>query len=377
MSTKTNKNVQNRPKNGQKQQNKSKKRNGAQVAKNSKGSVAAPIAFSKQRSTVGPKIVASSSGRRIIHKELVGSVNGSVAFSAVGYDCNPGIAATFPWLSVQAAQYEQYTFHKLHFELNTRTATTTVGSILLAPDYDPSDAPPASEAAMSAYEDCVEDVPWRDQVCRLSRKAMFPTGPRKFVRSAAVAGDIKLYDAARFYTGAVDETGTTPIGKLWVCYDVEFFVPQTSVSVPAATQTSIYEMTAAQTFATGIEAPFLTDAAQADPLRIGALVAGSFTPPAGAYVVRVSSSFSDTAAEAFSARLRILKNGAAIGTGGTSQWTNASAAGDGAGQTVSLGTSAYLVMNGTDTCSFVVTLTGAAGTLTAVAQSTFLTFSLA
>ena len=80
----------------------------------------------------------SSSGERIDHCEFIETVNGSINFSVTKYPCNPGLAAVFPWLSQIAQRWDQYRFHKLVFHYLTRASTATVGSVILAPDYDAS-----------------------------------------------------------------------------------------------------------------------------------------------------------------------------------------------------------------------------------------------
>jgi hypothetical protein len=178
-----------------------------------------------------PNISMGSKGAscRVRHRELVTNISGSVAFAvALRLALNPGLAATFPWLSSIAASWEKYKFHKLAFKYLTRTGSTTPGSVILAPDYDASDGPPASEQIVSAFSDLVEDVPWRESMtCALKAQSMNSSVPVHFVRSEPVAAnnDIKVYDVGQFFVCTVDGTAV-PWGKLWVEYDVEFFIPQ-------------------------------------------------------------------------------------------------------------------------------------------------------
>jgi hypothetical protein len=139
---------------------------------------------------------------------------------------NPGLAATFPWLSSQAQAWEEYRFNKLKFCYYTRTGSSTPGSVQLVPDYDAADAAPATEQIASSFQDVVEDAPWKNLECQLASQAMFPMGPRKFIRSGALAAnlDIKTYDAGQLFICTTDGTAVN-WGKLWVEYDVELSVP--------------------------------------------------------------------------------------------------------------------------------------------------------
>jgi len=229
---------------------KSTKQNNKQINKNNKinktlqrmqrgvGQVgtmsAAAAAYSLGQKTKLPNI-STARGRtglqtRIVHRELIFSVVGSTTFTiAATFNLNPGLAATFPWLSTQASNWEQYHFNKLRFCYYTRCATTTPGSIIMAPDYDAADAAPSTEQIASSYRDTVEEVPWVEQFCcELDPLAMCDgvNTNRKFTRSGTVLStDIKTYDVGNLFLCTTDGTGAN-WGKLWVEYDVDLFVPQ-------------------------------------------------------------------------------------------------------------------------------------------------------
>jgi hypothetical protein len=139
---------------------------------------------------------------------------------------NPGLAATFPWLSNEAAGWEKYKFNSLKFEYFTRTGSNVPGSMMLAPDYDASDAAPASEVAASSYEDCEEDAPWKDICCILKASELMGDMKERFVRTGALAAnqDIKMYDCGTLFACTVDGTAVN-WGKLWVEYDVTLITP--------------------------------------------------------------------------------------------------------------------------------------------------------
>jgi hypothetical protein len=333
-------------------------------------SISAPVAVGRAQRLRPPKIVRTNRGMRISHRELIQTVNGTVSFTAIKLACNPGIAATFPWLAPQAIQWEQYRFNKLHFEYITRTATTTVGSVLLAPDYDPSDPAPANEAQVSTYQDVVEDVTWKDICCILNASSMHALGPRKFIRNGPVAGtDIKTYDVANFYLCTVEEINTTAIGKLWVDYDVEFFVPQSAQasSTPNNSNfTSFYSQHALVTYTTATPKAIPWDTLINDPLAIGAGSSGTFTPPAGAYKIFAQASFNDSVNEPFQVIMEIQKNGASLPFPIKSQgiFEAATSTPDG-----SLSIEGVILCSGSDTFRIEMTLTGAAGTLTEIVDS--------
>jgi len=186
-------------------------------------------AYSSGQRSSAPVVQATRDQCRVVHRELLASVTGSAAYTVQRtLAMNPGLAASFPWLSTQAQNWERYRFNRLRFCYYTRTGSNVPGFVLLIPDYDASDAQPASEQIASTYEDVAEDAPWKDIECFCRPAAMHAIGPTKFVRSGALAAnqDVKTYDAGNFFLATIDGTAV-PWGKLWVEYDVTLFTPQT------------------------------------------------------------------------------------------------------------------------------------------------------
>ena len=190
-------------------------------------------AYSTGQHTSEPRFLSRSrTETRIVHRELIASVTGTVAFTIPStFALNPGISATFPWLSTQAQGWESYRFNKLKFCYYTRTGSNVPGSVLLAPDYDAADAAPASEQVASTYTDSEEDAPWKDIDCNLSPSKLHTLAPTKFVRTGPLPAnqDIKTFDSGNLFLCTVDGTAVS-WGKLWVEYDVSFFTPQMNPS---------------------------------------------------------------------------------------------------------------------------------------------------
>lgn len=188
---------------------------------------AAPVAVSSmQRSGF-----TNTRSRRIKNSEFIEDLFPNSNFAIQSYAINPGLAASFPWLSTQATNWQQYRFHSLRYRFVTRTGTGTTGSVILSPEYNSSDQPPTDERQAMNSMDAVEDVVWKEVSTTLNVAAMFPLGPRKQIRSQSMAGDTTVYDAGVLhavlaYVGSAPSN--TSVGKLWVDYDVELFVPQTT-----------------------------------------------------------------------------------------------------------------------------------------------------
>jgi hypothetical protein len=187
-----------------------------------------------------------------------------------------------------------------------------------------------------------------------------------------VAGDLRTFDAGNFFLCTVEEVGADAIGKLWVEYDVELFVPQLVPAAPVATRASVYLLGGgAQALATGVPEPIEFDTVMVDGLGLGAPVAGVLTPPAGTYLCMCTMTATDTGAEEFTVNLQLYKNGAAANNHLTQQKDTVSAGG-----IHSVTDLAYVVCNGTDTINWEATAFGAAGNLSLIDDRTICSFQI-
>jgi hypothetical protein len=190
------------------------------------GQTSVAAAYATGMGTSKPKFSRQTAdSTRITHRELVGSLTGTVLFTlAQSFSVNPGLPATFPWLASQAVGWEKYKFNYLRLCSYTRTGSTTPGSIIMSPDYNAADPGPVTEQIMSSYYGTREDAPWKD-IC-LEMDSARLAGER-FLRYGALAPnlDIKTYDVANVFVGTVDGTAVA-WSKLWWEYEVVFYNPQ-------------------------------------------------------------------------------------------------------------------------------------------------------
>lgn len=100
------------------------------------GAVGTPPRFASEMDEEGALVIT--------HREFVRDVYGNpsgVQFQNSSLNINPGLSATFPWLSQLAANYEEYEMHQLMFVYEAKiseNATATdgqLGSIIMFTDY--------------------------------------------------------------------------------------------------------------------------------------------------------------------------------------------------------------------------------------------------
>jgi hypothetical protein len=341
-------------------------------------SSAAPIAISTRVVSRRAKVTNKGRGStNIKHRELVTSlVLGQTTFSLVSnLPINPGIAALFPWLSVQASQWQEYRFRRVMFEWVPIAPTTTQGDVTLAVDYEASNPPPTTEVQMSDLHGSVTDSTWKPIRLSCNVKDMYALGPRKYVRSSVVNGDIKTFDSGNFFL-AVENFSASNVtaGKLYVTYDVDLFIPfngPPQYTQPTASS-EFLRVSSAQTLATGVPTNYLPDTVLFNTLGIVSnLGTGVFTPAAGFYRIDWQLTFKDTLAETFSVVGQLNKNGAFQGIVASDSISNV------ANGLITLSGSTLCSCNGTDQIVLSVAASGAAGVLSVTANSSFIIFSLA
>nr|WPR18537.1 MAG: capsid protein [Crogonang virus 106] len=189
----------------------------------------APVAMSTNTtSTRMPRVSSTSLCTRISHTEYFGNcVSAGTAFAVQTYACNPGVAALFPWLSQVAQRYETYKFRSLRFEYCTRAATTQVGSVGMAFDFDGSDLAPSSQKDALSYHDAVASSPWKD----FSLSPDLVQGdrlPTRYTRVGLPSGayDIKTFDLGALHVFTDGVAASANLGMMEVRYTIDLYTPQ-------------------------------------------------------------------------------------------------------------------------------------------------------
>jgi hypothetical protein len=192
-------------------------------------SVTAPVAVSRKIRTGQPRVISTSTGDiRVVHREYIRDIPGSVAFAATELPINPGQSQLFPWLSTLASRFESYRFQKLRFALNTLAPTSATGTVALAVDYDAADAAPTSKLQAMSYRSSVRDAPWKDLDFESNPQDLHRAN-NLYVRTVSALPanlDIKTYDVGNLFVVTQGQAGVTAVSELYVEYDVQLITPQ-------------------------------------------------------------------------------------------------------------------------------------------------------
>jgi hypothetical protein len=187
--------------------------------------IAAPVAY-------GSRIRQNYSGMRaytVTHTEYIADIKGSVDFSVTKLRVNAADPVTFPWVSLIAPNFEKYKFLDLKFELKPQAPSIKPGVIMMAFDYDPTDAAPISKADMLQYDGAARVNSWSGQ--SMSMKVQ----PAKFTSPIAPStdADLRLTDACNLFVATNGQDNEDAISELWATYTLELTTPQASKNCDA------------------------------------------------------------------------------------------------------------------------------------------------
>lgn len=170
---------------------------------------------------------------RIRRREFLGDVISSSTantFDLRSYAINPGLAATFPWLSeVCGSTFQQYRINGMVFEFRSMSAdalnstNTALGSVVMATDYDSADVPFTSKQQMENSEFGVSCKPSSNMIHAIECAKGATTISEQYVRAFANPSgtDVRMYDLGKFYIATTGFQGTSVnAGELWVSYDI-------------------------------------------------------------------------------------------------------------------------------------------------------------
>lgn len=190
----------------------------------------APVAYRTiQSPIVGDGVVTFK------HREYVTDVTGSVAFVSKIFPVNPTVSQTFKWLSGVASNWNNYNFGNLKFEFIGRCSSSVGGSVMMAVDYDSTEAAPTTKQELLNYKNAVSSNSWTSSalVCDpkdLHKQVTYFTQCNDASRQCYV-GNMVL--------GVSGQADTSVVGELWVSYEVRLYTPRVSGWGPTTVATLV------------------------------------------------------------------------------------------------------------------------------------------
>jgi hypothetical protein len=177
-----------------------------------------------------PKFSTTRATNVVSHREYLGDITGTTAFTNRQYPINPGSSITFPWLSTIAQNYQQYKMHGIIFEfrpLITDFVTSGApGVVVMATNYNADEPIYTTKQAMENSEYAVSVKPTCNLMHGVECASNQTVLSELYVRPGGVASnlDLKFTDLGNFQF-ATQGNPTQLLGELWCSYTVEFFKP--------------------------------------------------------------------------------------------------------------------------------------------------------
>lgn len=186
---------------------------------------------------------------RIKHKEFLGNILSSEEFSSSKFVINPGLYATFPWLSGIAPHFTTYRVHGMVFGFLSRSATaigstsTALGTVILATQYESTEPEFVDQKAMEAHKYVSAGKPSESffHPVECDFKISGNVVDKLYVRTSEPTDTELLYDKGYLQVATVGQQASGQnLGELWCAYDVELFIPSLPASGSLTPVLSIY-----------------------------------------------------------------------------------------------------------------------------------------
>jgi hypothetical protein len=242
----------------------------------------------------------NSASKTVTKDEYIADVAGTVAFTTAQYAVNPGQVATFPWLSLEAKQWEKYEFQKLEFylkpEVTQYTNNANSGKVILSFDSDASDPAPLNKQEAEDVLPMADGMSYQTIDLNIPKFILQSHHDSFYVRPGNLPGgaDIKTYDLGNLFVSTIGQGGAVPnMMELRVRYTCTLMIPilENIAAAPQNNQvTNLVDSKAALTTTVAYQ-PLLASAASTSLAVTNGLnvvnTAGSIVPPPGNYLLDV------------------------------------------------------------------------------------------
>lgn len=173
----------------------------------------------------------------ISHREYIADIEatGATAFSLDAFPINPGVPATFPWLSRIARNYDSYEFLGCIFQFKSTSSSSSssealaLGSVILATNYNGEDPNYRDKLEMQNSQYASASKPSNDVIHAVECDPSVNMLGHMNVRTGGVPSneDIRLYDHGKFQIAieGVPSNASGTLGELWVSYQVALYKP--------------------------------------------------------------------------------------------------------------------------------------------------------
>jgi len=311
----------------------------------------------------------NSASKTVTKDEYIADIAGTVAFTTTQYAVNPGQAATFPWLAIEAKQWEKYEFQKLEFylkpEVTQYTTNANSGKVILSFDADATDPAPLNKQEAEDVMPMADGMSYQTVNLNIPKFILNSHHDSFYVRPGNLPGgaDIKTYDLGNLFVSTIGQGGAVPnMMELRVRYTCTLMIPilENTAAAPQNHQVAVFQSNGAEIAATTEVSQNLLLATTLTNGLSAVNTAGSILLPPGNYNIDLIVVGDNTSAdlEALSSDIKLS---------GTSIWSATTIPGFGliSGavgiQEITVTSFAFVALNGTTPLTFPVLPTFSGG----------------
>jgi hypothetical protein len=175
---------------------------------------------------------STTRGWRLQHREYIQEVAGSIPFTSTSFNITPTNGLLFPFLSGLSSYFEEYIIHGLVFYFNTEASeysSTSLGSVMIATQYDANELPFVGKIQMANYEFCKSANSAVSFMAGVECARDQTPDPILFMNNNEKNGAVR--DLNTCYLGVmtvatIGQANTLPVGELWASIDIEFLKPR-------------------------------------------------------------------------------------------------------------------------------------------------------
>jgi hypothetical protein len=171
-------------------------------------------------------------GLRVCHSEFLGEISSTVAFTPTTYAINPGMFATFPWLSTIASRFQKWRnngivfFFKSTAGLAVAATNNALGDIMGAVQYNYYAPALSTKQDLLLLSGSSNGKPAENQIFPVEARGDISRDPVRIIRNSGVSGDYNNYDWGKFTLATSGCQGANVVGNLYVCYDITLIQPR-------------------------------------------------------------------------------------------------------------------------------------------------------
>ncbi len=181
-----------------------------------------------------PKFVSKGRGTRITETEFVCNIYGTSSFTNNTFNITPTDPSSFPWLSLFAANFDEYEPHGIVYHFKSTSSeyngsSQALGKVIMSVDYDSLDPAYASSVEAENSDHAVACKPSCNIVAGVECSPN--ERPTRVLYTGAVPSvrDPRLYLLGTMQVCTEGLNSAVVVGELWVSYDITFYKKQVSV----------------------------------------------------------------------------------------------------------------------------------------------------